>query len=837
MADNKLYKLSIGMATVIATVTCGMTAPALAADTTPTGGNTTVATAPADPGKTDQNTGDTTAADKPAENTAAAKIGDTEYKTLADAVKAAKEGETILLTGHANGVVTLDKKITLQGQEGNQFNGRLIVTADGVTVKGVNFVFDASTPDMFKSDTKTGYVFNDADNRNGETVSQLEVRNVNDVIVEANTFTIDKTANPTLQLNAVRLLGNGDGVKNATVNGNTFNIAAHTRYLAGGKLLSQSWVAVNVHGSADKDKNAKVQDLKITNNTATITEAAELIPDDKLPEADKGKTTVGQTNFFVANGNEGDAIGVDGVAFTGNKLANKTGIDAAKSNLYGVTIAASGKVTVTNNTFEGLVAVAASRFGNPQAASTGLSYQGNTDDTNLGVFFVDGAYTGSVDYKDNTGTASSKLITTDKGSYLTWAEAEKASTDGKLTLEGDITVKDGIAVAKDKTLVVDLNGHKLTADFTNEGDLTLTDSKTTGSLAGKVTGKGKLTLTGGTYQFQPADGAVPAGYAVTEDKEAKTWTVVKLQLTVPNDHFTVTAGGEELTADSVIALTDATAPTGYEVIVPADDLKPINEAIKAGKKFDGTISLQLGKDGKPVDGVDPVTVTVHVVEPAKPGDEVTITVRSGELTVNAGDGQYTAAQLLEKSGATASAEAELTVNVDQLNQLNDAIATNKAGDYKVGLTAKKGEVTASSTLLVHVQAAALTATGFDWNVNDGELTADKVLELAKPAVSGSGYAFTVNADQLAELNKQVKAGQTGKVTLTITADGAGRPELVAAIDVNLTTKPVDGNGKEQDQKKDALAQTGATFMTVLMSAGVLAALAFGVNALKRRVTK
>jgi hypothetical protein len=81
----------------------------------------------------------------------AAKIGDTKYKTLASAVKAVKEGETINILGTlSEGSIKLPstlKNVTFSGEEGATLKDMTINASDGSTVRYDGLTFDNITFD------------------------------------------------------------------------------------------------------------------------------------------------------------------------------------------------------------------------------------------------------------------------------------------------------------------------------------------------------------------------------------------------------------------------------------------------------------------------------------------------------------------------------------------------------------------------------------------------------------------------------------------------------------------------------------------------------------------
>lgn len=75
-----------------------------------------------------------------AEETNVAKIGDTEYATLANAISAADAGNTITLLNNVNENVTISKKLTIDGA-GNQYTGKMTISNNkNVIIQDVEFV-------------------------------------------------------------------------------------------------------------------------------------------------------------------------------------------------------------------------------------------------------------------------------------------------------------------------------------------------------------------------------------------------------------------------------------------------------------------------------------------------------------------------------------------------------------------------------------------------------------------------------------------------------------------------------------------------------------------------
>ena len=94
-----------------------------------------------------------------------AKVGDTEYATIKEAVDAAAAGQTITLLTDINGDATIGKSLTIDGA-GKQYTGNISVsgTSTAATVKNVNFVNGsgyAITTNRIKSITVENCTVND----------------------------------------------------------------------------------------------------------------------------------------------------------------------------------------------------------------------------------------------------------------------------------------------------------------------------------------------------------------------------------------------------------------------------------------------------------------------------------------------------------------------------------------------------------------------------------------------------------------------------------------------------------------------------------------------------
>lgn len=85
-----------------------------------------------------------------------AKVGDTKYESLKDAVAAAAAGDTIVLIANVEENVTVNKAVTIDGA-GKTYTGQMTLTAN-VTVKNVNF--DGKGYNGYAIVTKSAYIVN-----------------------------------------------------------------------------------------------------------------------------------------------------------------------------------------------------------------------------------------------------------------------------------------------------------------------------------------------------------------------------------------------------------------------------------------------------------------------------------------------------------------------------------------------------------------------------------------------------------------------------------------------------------------------------------------------------
>lgn len=109
-------------------------------------------------------------------------------------------------------------------------------------------------------------------------------------------------------------------------------------------------------------------------------------------------------------------------------------------------------------------------------------------------------------------TTSAPVASIGEVSYATIQAAINAangsSTASTIKLLGDVTEENSstaIDIPNNKNITLDLDGHTLTGNITNNGSLTITDSKGTGKIEGTVTNKKTTTISSGSIQNVTAE--------------------------------------------------------------------------------------------------------------------------------------------------------------------------------------------------------------------------------------------------------------------------------------------------------------------------------------------
>ena len=430
---------------------------------------------------------------------AVAKVGKTEYATLAEAVEKAKTGDTIVMTADTDisetGLsIVSDKDITLD------LNGHSLKAANtnagNIKVLGTLTLTDST--DTAKNGTGRGKVYTETSYIYGSQDKVLIAAIdggkfiMESGLIDAASFTTDNT---NMGQFAVSVQNEND---DAAV-------------IINGGHIKAGWYAVAGNGQDDKFNG------NITVNGGILESTA----DYAIYHPHAGTTTInGGTVYGAAGGvslNRGKLV-VNGGTITskGTGATGDWGDGTGKQDAAAINVNAKydktsveikgGKITAENDAIvltngrDGTIAVSGGTFSSDVSAYCEKNYYTEQNEDNT--------YT----VKSMKDVAVAKIGDT---YYKTLPEAVAAAQNGEtVTLLKDVT--EDVTIPADKTMTLDLNGKKLTNidnnTITVENGATLTvtgtgtvDNVTHGKAA--VYNKGTVTLAGGTYERSAEAGA------------------------------------------------------------------------------------------------------------------------------------------------------------------------------------------------------------------------------------------------------------------------------------------------------------------------------------------
>ncbi|NMM98319.1 Ig-like domain-containing protein [Bifidobacterium olomucense] len=453
----------------------------------------------------------------------------TEYKTLAEAVAAAGDGDVITLQDDTAEKIVISGKtnLTVNGN-GHAMSGTIEFSStkgsnNGVTVEGVRF---------------TG------------------------------------TGAPLINVN-------GSGNKNIALKSNTFD------------LTSAGWVVIYVQKTSDgltiEDNTFNMP--KITSGTAQVIGFAGTADARATNVTIKGNVLNGNADstggsvFFVM----GWTAATNGEYGVTNLTIESNTVNASGSAaVYGAWLRNVDTVTVRGNTFAGTVGVGLTS-GLGQAANKNITVEGNTSTAKYGLYVNDDSLEGGILTKDNTGMsyAPAQLpagIAHADGSfsyYQTLAEAFDASVDGEIVKILNDATLDADAIVT-KNVALDVNGKKVdTAGFTFDvkdgGKLTVTGNGTmSNSVAAdeddddlhamfNVDKGGTLSIENGTYKGTGAPAASVEGTLTVNGGDFSVTKAAIFVLPKADDASLTVNGGtykDATVAISALAGTNKLAITG-----------------------------------------------------------------------------------------------------------------------------------------------------------------------------------------------------------------------------------------------------------------------------------
>lgn len=368
----------------------------------------------------------------------------------------------------------------------------------------------------------------------------------------------------------------------------------------------------------------------------------------------------------------------------------------------------------------------------------------------------------------------------------------------KLTNNVTVSTSSALEIAGGKNLTLDLNDKTLTltspSALTLNGALTISDSGAnhSGKFVGDITNgqSDNLTITGGTFGFDPKNYVDTKIYDVTQPDGERTWTVTtKPSGPVNVAEIKITADSDQVLAGGNIILTatlgpdDATSGTSLTWASDAPSKVMINKETATGLLQTATVTLTSAavKDdaikiwATNENGVKSDEYTLTVVDKITP----TLTLSPASMTLQVGKSDNLTATL-----SPAVADAELVWSVTAGQNFIQLDKTETSGTHTVNVTASaagaatisvsvKGDATiAPATCAVTVtDEAPIPVTGISLDNPTLSLAADAsetVKASFTPPDANQGTTLTWISD-----NKNVAKVVVSADTHSATITGAG----------------------------------------------------------------
>ncbi len=472
-----------------------------------------------------------------------AKIGDTSYNTLEDAVAAANEGDTIVLLSDvvitSTVKVTADKKFTLD------LNGYAIDGTENVRIALMTYgdviLKDSSAEQtgIIKAGIGTagnavnvcgGTFIMESGNiysKNNALLIDEEacVVNINGGKITAETTTnnssvmyISSTSNTVVNVTGGEMIGfNGILLWNNT----EINVS-------GGTITGKSGPGIQGNGSKDNTK------ISITGGNVYGEEVGIYHPQGGELTISGNATVTGSTGVVVKGGNVTIAGGTitafgeaadyapknSGFIGTGDALYVEHYDNSTSSENYGTPV-----VNITGGTFNSANGKAVGSYANPNNNVEALSgfITGGTFSSDVSDLCAEGLISENKNGKYEVA-AKSAVATVNGVNYYDLQSAIDAANGGTVVLVSDIELDATVNVVKGADVTIDLNGHTITGVDTtdksfgliyNNGTLTINDTVGTGKISLSATidsgwsryssvisnnPGGKLTVNGGTIE-------------------------------------------------------------------------------------------------------------------------------------------------------------------------------------------------------------------------------------------------------------------------------------------------------------------------------------------------
>ena len=581
-----------------------------------------------------------------------AQIGDVKYETLAEAIAAATDGQTVTLladvtltdrlfvnaganpayagSGNRYAKTTENKSITLD------MNGHNITSISNIALAGGSLnITNNGTADATHGVISTS----------NAGLAPIEVRGTGD-LTQKRTLTVGTGVTLTGSEYGLNVFGSNDAQKNiidVNVNGRVNG----TLFVLGNLKNAENEININVNGTIyvpdNGDNSAEVGIALNGNATVTVNEGANVSGETGI-EVRAGELIVNggtikalaSTYSYTANG---DGSATKGAAIA---VAQHTTVLPITTTLNGGTLE-GGKTLVVedaqNNGLNSVAVTATESYTQNAQVPEGYTWKNNGN----GKFYLEAMYVAQI------GTTK----------YASLAEAVAAATDGQtVTLLADVTLTDRLFVnagatptgnryattTENKSITLDMNGHNIT-------------SSSNIALAG-----GTLNITGtGTIKTTTA-GLAPIEIRGTGDLTQKRTLTVGTGVTLTGSTYGLNVFGSNDAQKNIIDVNVNGTVNGTLFVL--GNLKNAENEININ--VTGTIYVpDNGDDDAEVGIALNGNAAVTVNNGAKVSGETGIEVRAGKLVVNGGTITATASTYSYTANGDGSATKGAAIAVAQ----------------------------------------------------------------------------------------------------------------------------------------------------------------------------
>lgn len=749
------------------------------------------------------------------------------YSTLADAVAAAQDGQTVRLLADVeqNTQLAIDKSITLDlnGKTikntediwGDTANAILSITSGAkVTITG-NGTIDAKENDCYTINVVKG----DLTIENGTFYGNVSVVQVEEgtLSVKGGTFDLhQKWEGSSKYLFNCIDKAYVDGSANVAISGGTFvgfdpNVSPEQKVDGKTPSFAAPGVGItkNENGSFTAVDGMTAQILDKDGNSVkaynTLAEA--------VAAAEDGQTVKLLADVTLdAQIATGKAITIDGQSKYTIKTVKKLASADGKAGMFYRTQSAKGTLTFLNVTLDGN---GASKIFLNEGGAGETVFDGVTSTNGGGIAYGSGIHisgggshatirnstltgsTGTMELNDANYYAANDLwvggnvyVTVENsviGNVFVNSAPSATATNG--VVHGQLTI------TGEKTKITYLSGEEEAADkldkFGNNGSLVKIDS----GYVEKVFDKGSYAISGGTFKTEVKKEWCAAGYVPTQNGDGTygvaegKFTVMVTSRTTGSDSpvANVAGGGSNITYAQGTTVT-ASAISGYKFVGWF-----VNE-------YTGTpYSTDLTCEVKPT--ADCTMIAVY--EPIS-GGKFWLTVTASEFTVNGGEVQDS--YLYEQFAIGTSVTVEFTGTENFLywvNASNKVVSTDKSYTFVMGsettLKAVYGKARQNQATVVFISHSDQIISSKAYTTND---TIQFPVPPIKMGCTFTGWSMTEAEIRAAMANNsgiiQVRALYTEpSIACSVTViypDGIGNEVVNAVVGkaVNVTAKDIEG---------------------------------------------